>query len=225
MKEYRRSGAVIALWVLSGGWSVGATYGALAMTDDLSLGLGAGVAAAVLTIFVGFLPGTGVLWYDKTLERRYKRADPQPIPARPAVVGAVPLPAPMPQLPGRLYAPWYRLTQAWNVVGELQRRGWIDLESTRGLPESIARLHRLGVADGMTDQLGGRRSDSVARQIDRLADLMVALADEAVEHQAALGAGDFTPATLVEAAQRLAADSAAYRELMELSGTWAAPEP
>ncbi|MEU4599427.1 hypothetical protein [Nocardia sp. NPDC023988] len=80
-------------------------------------------------------------------------------------------------------------------------------------------LHRLAIADGMTDQLGGRRSGTVTQQITLLGDLLVALADEAVEHQATIGT-DFTPATLAAAAQRLAADRAAYQELMELGGAW-----
>jgi hypothetical protein len=123
-------------------------------------------------------------------------------------------------LPSRLQAHWSRLTQAWNVITELQRQGWVDADSTRGVPQSMARLHQLGVADGMTDHLGGRQSSAVEQQLNRLADLLVALADEAVDHQAAISATDFAPATLAAAAQRLAADSAAYRELMELGGVW-----
>lgn len=54
----------------------------------------------------------------------------------------------------------------------------------------------------MTDHLGGRKSSAVEQQINRLADLLVALADEAVDHQATVGADNFTPATLAAAVER-----------------------
>ncbi len=223
--RYRRSGSVVFLWVLAGIWFVACVAASISIAIDPSIGESDRAATALGTLVVGLLPGAGVQWHDKALERRFAlmavRAAPPPVPVRSP--GPRPVPVRAPQLPPRLQPAWNRLSQAWNVVTELQRQGWVDADSTRGLPQSMARLHQLGVADGMTDHLGGRRSSSVEQQIGRLADLLVALADEAVEHQATIGAGDFTPATLAAAAQRLAADSAAYRELMELSGTWTAP--
>ncbi len=223
--RYRRSGSVVFLWVLAAVWFVLCVAASISIAIDPSMGESDRATTALGALVVGVLPGGGVLWHDKALERRFAlmtaRAAAPPMPVRPRVPPPAPVSAP--RLPPRLQPAWNRLAQAWTVVTELQRQGWVDADSTRGLPQSMARLHQLGVADGMTDHLGGRQSNSVEQQIGRLADLLVALADEAVEHQATIGAGDFTPATLAAAAQRLAADSAAYRELMELSGTWAAP--
>ncbi|MFC6013768.1 hypothetical protein [Nocardia lasii] len=218
--KYQRSGSVITLWVLAACWcALSLGYGVASLFEARGVdSTEAGHFYA--SILVGVLPLGGVLLHERGEARRAmimqaRRLPPPPRPVapppnRPAAVRG-------PQLPHRLKASWFRLDKAYGVVSELQRRGWIDATSTRGLSESMARLHRLGVADGMTDQLGGRRSGTVERQINRLADLLVALADEAVEHQATVGA-DFTPATLAEAAQRLAADRVAYCELLELGG-------
>lgn len=134
-----------------------------------------------------------------------------------------PLHAQLEQPAPRFRAPWSRLIQARDVVGRLLAQGWIYPHGTRGLPQSIQRLQGLAVAAGMTDHLGGRRSDTVERQIVQLCDLLIALADEAVELQAAAGSTDFTPATLAAAAERLAADRAAYAELMTLGGAHPGP--
>ncbi|MFD3702570.1 hypothetical protein ACFWUP_05435 [Nocardia sp. NPDC058658] len=185
-------------------------------------------ALMLVVVVVGLAPAAGVLIHERSLARKSRlgppgRFPPSPLPP-PRLVNRSPPPAIVyaPQLPSRLQPHWNRLSQAWGVITELQRQGWVDADSTRGVPQSMARLHQLGVADGMTDNLGGRRSSAVEQQLNRLADLLVALADEAVDHQAMISATDFTPATLTAAAQRLAADSAAYRELMELGGVWAA---
>ncbi|MFF2085748.1 hypothetical protein ACFVVM_18380 [Nocardia sp. NPDC058176] len=181
----------------------------------LKLVLGLGV--------LGLAPAGYVLVHERAVARGKRTAVYDAVAARPIAPPMYPpplLPPPPPPLPARLQLPWNRLAQAWDVISELQRRGWVDPDSTSGLPRSMAHLHQLAVADGMTDHLGGRQSGAVEKQINRLADLLVALADEAVEHQAAISAGDYTPATLAAAAERLAADRAAYRELMELSGAW-----
>ncbi len=211
--KYQRSGSVIVLWILAACW------GALCLVGGISALVGNGGPNPATTVIAAVIFGAaplGAVWLHERGEAR--RAALRYRTQR--TVHHAPPPPPAPQLPMRLQRPWNRLFQAWNVVGELQRQGWIDPGSTRGLPESMARLHRLAVADGLTDHLGGRRSSTVEQQISRLGDLLVALADEAVEHQATVGT-DFAPATLAAAAQRLAADSAAYRELMELGGVWA----
>lgn len=220
--KYQRSGSVILLWVLAIGWcvlSLAVGVSALFEADSLDSDPAGQFYASIV---IGLLPLGAVLWHERSLARRpMARPFVHPIVRHPPPPRQNPPPAVhVPQLPHRLQSSWNRLSQAWNVVFELQRQGWIDATSTRGLPESMSRLHRLGVADGLTDQLGGRQSSTVERQITRLGDLLVALADEAVEHQATVGT-DFTPATLAAAAERLAADRAAYRELMELGGVWA----
>ncbi|MFC4375245.1 hypothetical protein ACFO5K_14190 [Nocardia halotolerans] len=216
--KYQRSASVVVLWVLAVIWG---TVSLLTGVSSLFGADGSDGELFFFSIIVGVLPLGAVMWHEQGLVRRQRLAA-----ARPAAHRRVPMPPPpprppVPQLPSRLQQPWNRLSQAWSVVAELQRQGWIDPASTSGLPQSMQRLHRLAVADGMTDQLGGRRSSAVEQQLERLGDLLVALADEAVEHQATIGA-DFTPATLAAAAQRLAADRAAYRELMELGGVWGA---
>ncbi|MFC4125366.1 hypothetical protein [Nocardia rhizosphaerae] len=217
--KYQRPDSVLWAWAFAGFWFALCIAAAIlggAVVDSKTV--------VLIAVFVGAAPFVAVFNYDQALEQRHDRLHGGRIPMPPMPVRPpTPVGPPPPQLPPRLQGQWNRLTQAWNVVTELQHKGWVDADSTRGLPDSMNRLYQLGVADGMTDQLGGRRSGSVEQQIGRLADLLVALADEAVEHQATLGAGDFTPATIAAAAQRLSADRAAYRELMELSGTWHAP--
>ncbi|WP_156910528.1 hypothetical protein [Nocardia mangyaensis] len=219
------------LRAVAGGWFLVMLALCVAAASEPSFhdgGVIVGAAKLVLGLVVlGLLPAGYVLAHERAVARGKRTAvyDSVPVPpiAPPALRYPPPLPPPPPPpLPGRLQMPWNRLVQAWNVITELQRQGWVDPNSVRGLPSSMARLHQLAVADGMTDHLGGRQSGAVEQQINRLADLLVALADEAVEHQAAISAGDYTPATLAAAAERLAADRAAYRELMELSGAWKA---
>lgn len=220
------------LRALAGGWFVMVLVICVAAASERSFhdgGVLVSAAKLVLGLAVlGLLPAGYVLAHERALARGNRKAVYDAVPmlpiAAPAPMYPPPLPPP-PPLPGRLQMPWNRLVQAWEVITELQRQGWVDPDSVRGLPQSMARLHQLGVADGMTDHLGGRQSGAVERQINRLADLLVALADEAVEHQAAISAGDYTPATLAAAAERLAADRAAYRELMELSGAWKTSDP
>lgn len=230
------SGAVIVLRTLAVGWFFLVVTAAVANAFDPSSsihegGLAESLAALMLVVvIVGLAPAVGVLVHERGLARTNQLRPPHRLPPRPVpphqVIRCSPPSAIVhsPQLPTRLQAHWIRLDQAWNVVTELQRQGWVDADSTRGVPQSMSRLYQLGVADGMTDNLGGRRSSAVEQQLNRLADLLVALADEAVDHQAAISATDFAPATLTAAAQRLAADSAAYRELMELGGVWASPD-
>ncbi|MEV0436140.1 hypothetical protein [Nocardia sp. NPDC050413] len=209
--KYQRSPSVITLWVLAGVWSATCLLAGVSSLFGSEPDAGSTFVGSILC---GGLPLAAVWWHDYAQAHR-----PVPMPRPMMYPQAPPPPPPRPQLPERLLLPWNRLAKAWDVVAELQRQGWIDGSSTRGVPESMKRLHRLAIADGMTDQLGGRRSGTVTQQITLLGDLLVALADEAVEHQATIGT-DFTPATLAAAAQRLAADRAAYQELMELGGAW-----
>ncbi|MGX1878147.1 hypothetical protein ACWIHP_26190 [Nocardia fluminea] len=209
---------MVVLWIMALGWCAFCLVAGLLAAAN-STAVDRAQLLYLSGIAIGALPVVAMLWHARAGARRaIRRVSVRPVVAHPAPHYQRHEISP-PRLPGRLQMPWNRLAQAWNVVSELQRQGWIDAGSTRGLPESMARLHRLGVADGMTDQLGGRRSSTVEQQIIRLGELLVALADEAVEHQATVGS-DFSPATLTAAAQRLAADSAAYRELMELGGVW-----
>ncbi|WP_410870331.1 hypothetical protein [Nocardia sp. A7] len=226
------SGAVIALRTLAAGWFCFVVIAAVASAFYPSSSVHEGDLVESLTalmlgvVVVGLVPAAGVLIHERSLARRSRpgsprRFSPRPAPPQQLIQPSPPMNVHSPQLPSRLQPHWNRLNQAWNVIAELQRQGWVDADSTRGVPQSMARLHQLGVADGMTDNLGGRRSTAVEQQLSRLADLLVALADEAVDHQATISATDFAPTTLTAAAQRLAADSAAYRELMELGGVWA----
>jgi hypothetical protein len=61
--------------------------------------------------------------------------------------------------------------------------------------------------------LGGAPSPTLQRQVEELTALLVALGDEAVEHQASLASDDPVPATLAEARERLANTTEALRDL------------
>ena len=108
---------------------------------------------------------------------------------------------------------WQRLEQARSLVGDLEQDGWVSADAVAELDDTLARLRRALEVERRTTELGGRSSDRLAEQVADLADLLVALADEAVEHQVDVVAGSAAPATLAQARDRMAALRAARREV------------
>ena len=162
----------------------------------------------VLAAFFGVLAGAPVPWLVRTVrERRAERR-------HAALAGSVAaVEAARERLPEDVRARWVRLQDAWRLVSELAGEGVVEPSALLEARRSIERLEDLLVADARTEGVGGQRSEPLRRQLAELVDLLVALADEAVDHQATL-AGDWrAPATLVEARERLAAQRQAYREL------------
>lgn len=116
-------------------------------------------------------------------------------------------------LPPAIRHDWRRLEQARALVGELADDGWVSPEAIAELDDTMARLRRALEVERRTTELGGRSSVRLTQQVADLADLLVALADEAVEHQADVLAGSAAPATLAQARERMAALRAARREV------------
>lgn len=130
-------------------------------------------------------------------------------------------------LPKPVRGDWARLMQARRLVADLSSDGWIDVDARESVDDEITRLGHLLVADKRTTDVGGAANHTVREQVGELADLLVALADEAVQHQAAAGRDGRVPATLTEAHDRLVSLREA-REVVERidraqSGTVQAP--
>lgn len=117
------------------------------------------------------------------------------------------------RLPERLRDDWRRLEDAHAMVLRFADEGWVDPAAVAEVGALAERLERLVAADRETDELGGTASTTLDDQVRQLTDLLVALGDEAVEHQATLTSDVPVPATLAEARERLALTRRAYEEL------------
>lgn len=104
-------------------------------------------------------------------------------------------------LPKAVRRDWSRLLQARGLVQDLARDGWVDGASLLQLDDEVLRLHRLLVADRRTTSLGGRAATALHTRVADLADLLVALADEAVHLQVEAGDARSTAAATVEDAR------------------------
>ncbi|WP_370327054.1 hypothetical protein [Euzebya sp.] len=121
------------------------------------------------------------------------------------------------QVPVDVADDWRRLLQARALVADLGRDGWIAGPSQLEIDGEVARLHRLLVAERRTTALGGRASPELRGQVGELADLLVALADDAVQLQVQAGAERSTaPATLTDARDHLRSLRAARREVADI---------
>lgn len=116
-------------------------------------------------------------------------------------------------MPAAVRDDWRRLERARSLVGDLAADGWVSPEAVAELDGHVAHLRKLLAADHRTRELGGRPSHRAAEQVAELADLLVALADEAVEHQVELADGARAPATVAQARERMAVLRAARREV------------
>jgi hypothetical protein len=110
---------------------------------------------------------------------------------------------------------WRRLERARALVGQLADDGWITSGAVVELDGHVVHLQKVAWADHRARELGGRESDRLAHQVADLADLLVALADEAVDHQADVAAGARAPVTLAQARDRLVALREARVEVRE----------
>lgn len=133
------------------------------------------------------------------------------------------LPDPLPDLEADLDLPkairrdWTRLLQARRLVQDLAHDGWVAGASLLEIDGEVTRLHRLLVADRRTTALGGEPSAALHRQVADLADLLVALADEAV-HLQVESQGERSPAaaTVADAREHLMALRQARQEVAQL---------
>lgn len=126
-------------------------------------------------------------------------------------------------LPKAVRRDWARLLQARRLVQDLAHDGWVDGASLLQIDDEVLRLHRLLVADRRTTALGGQPSTALRTQVADLADLLVALADEAVHLQVEAGGDRSTAAATVEdARENLVALRLARQEVAHLD---APPRP
>lgn len=212
------STARTAGWRRALGWSLTGTWAALWMIGGIGSGLD---PANDNTLLVGILLAVGLgvvpmlpLWMRWWREGRADRARRRAVEARIEREEATDRErARLERLPAHLHDEWRRLQHAHGLVEGFAAEGWIEVAAVTEVGDQVARLERLLAADRATDELGGRRSEGLERQVRDLTGLLVALADEAVEHQATLASDHPVPATLAEARDRLAATREAYRDL------------
>ena len=117
------------------------------------------------------------------------------------------------RLPAAIRGEWRRLEHARDLVHGFAEDGWVEPAALLHVNDHMARLEQLLQADERANRLGGTPSSTLLRQVEDLTALLVALADQAVEHQASLASDDPVPATLAEARERLATTTQAYRDL------------
>jgi hypothetical protein len=110
------------------------------------------------------------------------------------------------ELPRDVRAEFRRLLAARGLVQDLAHDGWVASRAVMEADGEIARLHRLLAAERRATRIGGSPSPLLRQQTADLADLLVALADEAVKEQAeALAETTTTGATLTDAREHLVA--------------------
>lgn len=121
------------------------------------------------------------------------------------------------RLPAAIRGEWRRLEHARDLVQGFAEEGWVEPAALLHVNDHVARLEQLLQANERINRLGGTPSPTLQRQVEELTALLVALADEAVEHQASLASDDPVPATLAEARERLSTTTQAYRDLQSPS--------
>lgn len=194
------------------GWTatLGLAAAGVLLLVDGAIGVAAGVAVGVVAAFG--LPL--VAWGAVGLRRRAR--------SRRAAAGARARAnaseSQLAGLPMEVRGDWRRLEQARTLVGELCQDGWISQDAVAELDEHLVRLRKALEADRRARELGGRPSEQLVEEVADLADLLVALADEAVDHQAEVMATSTAPATLTQARDRMAALRAARREVDGIDG-------
>ncbi|MBA3362689.1 MAG: hypothetical protein H0T94_14730 [Acidimicrobiia bacterium] len=125
--------------------------------------------------------------------------------------------APLADLPLTVRPEYRRLQTAHDQVTSLVTQGLIDENVMSGVDDRIKELIRLHDADVSNQELGGQPSRRLREQVDQLTDLLVGLADAALDRRsAALDSDDQAASSLREALGRMRAEERGYRELDEL---------
>ncbi len=161
--------------------------------------------------FFGVLAAIPAPWYAKRL-RGWRRGRN----ARRAERAARRMQERLAALPPDIRPDWQRLIEARELVTDLAVEGLVSTDALVETEELVLDLERVLALDERTDALGGRPSGALREQVRGLADLLVALADEAVDHRAAMTAEAPAPATLDEARERLATERTAMTEVRSL---------
>ena len=124
------------------------------------------------------------------------------------------------KVPAEVRPGYRRLMTAYEQARGLVAAGIIDESALHGIEERIAEVIRLLSADVTNQELGGRPSARLRAQVDELTDLLVGLADAALDRRtAALDSDNQAAAALREALARMRAEERGYREIGELDDT------
>lgn len=106
------------------------------------------------------------------------------------------------ELPADVRDEWVRLRRAEALVTDLAAQGLVQAEAVTEAAAMTEQLRVLLVADRRAAELGAEPSHGLRDQLADTADLLVALAVEAVDHQADVVESGHAP-TLVDARDRL----------------------
>lgn len=182
-----------ALWG-SGAWV--AAFGGGAIATEVAIDGGFGTLGAVLLGLVA-LPGipTGVwAWRTRSRDRSAAREAEAKRRAK----------RERDELPIDVVDDWRRLRRAQVLVEDLAQQGYVHVDALGEQMAMVGQLRELLVADKRASDLGAEPSRQLRRQVADVADLLVALAAEAVEHRTAEVGQSGAPATLQEGRDRLA---------------------
>lgn len=202
---FRRRVREVALWG-SGAWF--AMFGGMGVASELAIDGGWGTLLAV--VFGGLaLPAvpTGV-WAWRT--RSNDRAGAREAEARRRAKRE------RDELPVDVVADWKRLRRAQVLVEDLAQQGYVDVDALGQQMAMVGELRELLVADKRATDLGAEPSGALRQQVADVADLLVALAAEAVDHRTDQVGRSGAPATIRDARDRLTTLRVARAEVDEL---------
>lgn len=202
-----------------GSLSWASVFGGTALATELAVDGGAGTAAAVFLGMVA-LPAVPIAAWARRTRRRDEIQRHQGQATRTAREELAALPV-------DVAGDWKRLRRAQALVGDLATDGLVDPAALQELAATADQLQVLLAADRRATELGGTPSAALREQVGELADLLVALAVEAVEHRTEEVGEATAPATLRDATDRLSSLRAARREVEQSDAAWrgVAPQP
>ncbi len=202
LPAFRRRMRDVALWG-SATWVT--VFGGGAVATELAIDGGVGTALAVLLGGIA-LPavGTGIwAWRTRDRDREVRREAEAARRARQE----------QDDIPADLVADWKRLRRAQVLVEDLAQQGLVDSSAIGEQSAMVDDLRQLLVADKRASDLGAQPSARLRRQVGDLADLLVALAAEAVDNRTEEVGASAAPATIRDARDRLRSLRAARAEL------------
>ena len=121
------------------------------------------------------------------------------------------------KLPAEVRPSYRRLMTAYEHVKSLVAEEIIDESVLQGIEERISEVIRLLSADITNEELGGSPSARLRGQVGELTDLLVGLADAALDRRTAtLDSDNQAAAALREALGRMRAEERGYREIGEI---------
>lgn len=172
-----------------------ALFGGLGIAAEVAIDGGGGTALALLLGGIA-LPGLGSgLWAWRAQRAAAARERELEAAARAKRERT--------ELPADVRDEWVRLRKAQALVEDLAEEGLVAGEAVAEVGQTVEELRVLLVADRRAAELGAAPSGALRRHLGEVADLLVALSVEAVEHRAGEVGGTGRQATLVEARDRL----------------------